>query len=359
MVLARRLQRMRNCARRSSIIGWQSLSMAAIVAAVLASPLFVSKAFAQPNPTNPTVPGVERINSAAALTTAEDTRYKIGAGDVLGIIVRKSPELSMEAVRVDQRGMIRIPMVDHEVFAACRTENELATEIATLYLDYKKMPSVEVFVREFQSRPVAIIGAVIQPGQFRLQRRVRLVELISVAGGPSEKAGRAVNVIHNSAPNLCQAGEAANDGGPIAGMGVYSLTETLKGTEGSNPFVQPGDIISLPEADQVFIVGHVFQPRSIPLKDKDISVSRAIAMAGGPQRDANTSKIRIVRQVEGGGKQELFVDLKAIRSQRAPDIALLPNDIVEVGSSAAATMLNILQGAVAPAITSGAVRAIP
>src|SRR2546421_3974553 len=115
-------------------------------------------------------PAVSTLSSSKASVTSvtEDTRYRIGPGDVLTIIVAKAPELSIEAVRVDQRGMIRIPMIDEGVPAACRTDSELAAEIKALYLEYKTNPSVEVFVKEFQSQPVAVIGAVDKPGQFRL-----------------------------------------------------------------------------------------------------------------------------------------------------------------------------------------------
>src|SRR2546423_791505 len=117
-------------------------------------------------------------NSEIALqkTSADDMRYRIGPGDVLTVLVRKAPELSLDSVRVDQRGMIRIPMIAGEIAAACHTENELEKEIATLYLQYKKNPSVDVFVRDFQSRPVSVIGGVNQPGRFRLRRQGRLVE---------------------------------------------------------------------------------------------------------------------------------------------------------------------------------------
>src|SRR5215471_6842967 len=134
----------------------------------------------------------------------DDTRYRIGPGDVLAIIVRKAPELSMEAVRVDQQGMIHIPMIKGQITAACRTENELAKEIEDLYREYKNDPSVDIFVREYQSRPVAVIGAVNSPNQFRLQRRVRLLEMLTFAGGPSGAAGRVVNVIHASGTDICE-----------------------------------------------------------------------------------------------------------------------------------------------------------
>jgi len=257
--------------------------------------------------------------------------------------------------------MVRLPMIEGDVMAACRTENELAMEVATMYLEYKKNPNVEVFVREFQSRPVAVIGAVNAPGQFRLQRQVRLLELLTFAGGPSGNAGRIIDVIHTGGPSVCEPQPTTNVAQPDAtrAMTVYELNETLKGTENSNPFVQPGDIIQLPEADQVFVLGRVMQPRAIALKDKPITVSRAIAMAGGPQRDSKTSRIRIIRQNADGRKQEIYVDLKKVEKQQAEDVALLPNDIVEVPSSTGKTILQALTGAIAPTLTNTTIRAIP
>jgi polysaccharide biosynthesis/export protein len=295
---------------------------------------------------------------ASMKAVTEDTRYRIGPGDVLTIIVSKAPELSMEEVRVDQRGMITIPMITGGVQAACKTEIELSQDISTLYLIYKRNPSVSVFVKDFQSQPVAVIGAVDKPGQFRLQRQVRLLEVISHAGGPTDKAGRVINVIHPAVPNLCSPRAGEPLAADLKGLSIFKLNDTLNGVDGSNPFIMPGDVISLPEADLVFVVGYVYQPRSIPLKDKTITVSRAVAMAGGPQRDASTSSVRIVRQ-NGDVKQEIPVDLKAIQKLKAEDVVLLPNDIVQVGSSTSKTLLGILTGAMPSMISNGAIRVIP
>jgi hypothetical protein len=83
-------------------------------------------------------------------------------------------------------------------------------------------------------------------------------------------------------------------------------------------------------------------------------------MCGGPARDANTGKIHIIRQEgDGAAKKEMFVDLKAILKQKAEDLVLVPNDIVEVPSSTGKTVLQTLQGAVAPALSQVPVRVIP
>jgi len=289
----------------------------------------------------------------------EDTRYRIGPGDVLAILVRKAPELSLESVRVDQQGMITIPMISGPITAACRTESELEKEIATLYLKYKTNPSVNVFVREFQARPVSVIGAVNQPGQWRMQRQVRLLELLSFAAGPGPNSGRLIQIIHTAGPDICAKDDDAADD-VSKDLTVLRLNDTLKGVEGSNPFVHPGDIVSLPEADQVFVVGYVISPRAIPLKDKQITVSRAIAMAGGPQRDSKTDKIHVIRQTnDGEKKQDFLVSLKAIEKNEQEDLILLPNDIVEVPSSTGKVILHSLTGAVAPAITQLPLRTIP
>lgn len=334
---------------------WKWPVKCAAIASVIA--MVTLAANAQPASTLAKPPGSTAVSSVSS----EDTRYRIGPGDVLSITVRKAPELS-GSVRVDQRGMIRIPMIDEAVPAACKTESELAVNIATLYLEYKNNPSVEVFVSEFQSRPVAVIGAVNAPGQFRLQRQVGLLEVLSFAGGPSPRSGRVINVIHAGGPNICETKASDSNSAAVAPqeVSVYKLYDTLKGKAGSNPFVQPGDIVSLLEADQVFVIGHVNAPQAIFLRDQPITILRAIAIAGGPARDASTSRVRITRQINGGdGKQEIIVDLNAIQKQKAVDILLLPDDIVQVGSSTGKTILGMLTGVVPSVVSQGVVRVIP
>src|SRR6266480_5969214 len=191
----------------------------------------------------------------AAATLIDDARYRIGPGDVLEIRVMKAPELSVESVRVDQRGMIRMPMLEGDIKAACFTETELAQGIATLYLEYKRNPNVDVFVKEFQSQPVAVIGAVnnLRPKgtQFRLHRRVRLLELLTLSGGLSEHAGTTVNIVHAGGPPPCE--EAASSPGSeadLAALATYNLRDTLRGLPEANPLLRPGDIVVVPEGDQ-------------------------------------------------------------------------------------------------------------
>ncbi len=299
------------------------------------------------------------IAAIRAQVSATDTRYRIGPGDVLEVRVARAPELSREAVRVDQSGMIRMPMLDVDIPAACLTEAELAQNVARLYKKYKNDPHVEVFVKDYQSQPVAVIGAVHGPAQFKLQRQVRLLELLSFVGGPADSAGQSVQIVH--AGGIARCGESGNPTATedTSAFVSYKLNDTLRGVPESNPFVQPGDIVSVPQADQVFVLGSVLKPAAIPMKEP-LTISRAIAIAGGPAPTSKRDRVRIIRQLPGSTqKQEIYVDLRAIEKNKAEDVALMANDVIDVPSSGAKTILRGLLGTIVPTVSQLPIRVIP
>ncbi|HET6977605.1 MAG TPA: polysaccharide biosynthesis/export family protein [Pyrinomonadaceae bacterium] len=286
---------------------------------------------------------------------AQDDRYRIGAGDVLDIRIYNRPQLSREAVRVEGSGMIRMPLVETEIQAACRTEGELAKDISTRYARYYKNLQVDVFIKEYHSRQVAIIGAVNDQSRFELQRRVRLLELLTYAKGPSPRAGQTINIVHSTTVSPCK----KDDDDASAAFTSYKLSDVLQGDPKSNPYLEAGDIITLPEADQVYIVGNVFMPLTIPLKEP-ITLTRAIAMAGGLKQDTRKDKIRVLRQEPGTTiKKEIIVDLTAIEKKRSEDLALLPNDIIDVPTSAGKSFLRSLVQGVVPGVGQLPVRVVP
>ncbi|MDX6611678.1 MAG: polysaccharide biosynthesis/export protein [Blastocatellia bacterium] len=298
--------------------------------------------------------------AAAAQTVAtapQDDRYRIGPGDVLDIRILNRPQLSRDAVRVEGNGMIRMPLIDSEIRATCRSEGELAKEIAQGYLKFYRNPQVDVFIKEYHARQVAVMGAVIEPARFEMKQRYRLLDLLSYAKGPSDKAGQIVNIVRGPKMSVCE-GQAADvdDGDALLSV---RLSDTMSGLERANPYVRAGDIITIPEADQVYVVGNVYTPKTLPLKEP-MTVSRAIAMAGGPLQDSKTSRIKVLRQEPGtGAKTELYVDLGAVAKKRAEDLMLRPNDIIEVPTSTGKSLLRSLLGSVAPSIAQLPVRVIP
>lgn len=285
-----------------------------------------------------------------------DDRYRIGPGDVLDIRIHNRPNLTRENVRVEGNGMIRMPLIETEIQAACQTEGELAKEISTRYAKYYKNLQVDVFIKEYHSRQVAVIGAVNDQSRFQLQRRVRLLELLTYAKGPSPRAGQTVNIVHSTASSPCKQTDESDTSSVFSS---YKLSHVLQGDPKSNPYLEPGDIVTVPEADQVYVVGNVFMPLTISLREP-ITLTRAIAMAGGLKQDTRKDKIRVLRQEPGTTmRKEITVDLYAIEKKRSEDLALAPNDIIDVPTSAGKSFLRSLVQGVVPGVGQLPVRVVP
>lgn len=313
--------------------------------------------------------------------------YRIGPRDVLSIRVT-APEIiqqfSAESLEVNECGMIPLLSVQNEerneVRAAGLTTNELQEQLRKFYTKYKRNPQVVVKVREYNSQPVAINGAVVKPGQFQLRRPVRLLELLQFyAGGPTERSGGSIQIARVPALGMCAPAPAAAaaeasaaarthapatpataiDDASVPSFLTFKLEETLKAGEQSNPYLQPGDVITLPEAKEAYVVGNVLRPGPVALKDDRLTVSRAIAMVGGTMPDSKKERVRVIRQESGGaGSREIFVDLRAIDKHQAEDIALMPNDIIDVPVAGGKRILRSLMGAVVPSVGQLPVRVI-
>ncbi|MDQ3323247.1 MAG: SLBB domain-containing protein [Acidobacteriota bacterium] len=280
----------------------------------------------------------DQTTPAVAVVKRSDERYRIGLQDVLEVTVYKHPELSQPNIRMDETGRIRLPRIDASILAICKTENELAAEIINLYKqNYLRDPYVTVFVKEQNSQPLSVIGAVKKPGNFFTNRRLTLLELLSFAGGQDiERAGSKVQVARVGGVSGCKVesnGEAAaNNEDESVNFFSYNLDDVLKGKV--NPVMRPGDIVSVLEIEQAYVTGNVHQPKPIPLK-QTVTLTQAIAAAGGILSSTKKSQVRIVRQ-EAGNAQKLGIvyDLVAIKDKKAPDPVLQPNDIVEVPTDA-------------------------
>ena len=292
----------------------------------------------------------------AMVCAQQDDRYRIGPGDVLDIRIYNRPQLSRDGVRVEGNGMVRMPLIEGDIKAACLTEGELAKEISTRYARFYKNLQVDVFIKEYHSQQVAVIGAVNDQSRFKLQRRVRLLELLTYAKGPSTRAGQTINIVHSSTSSPCKKTDE-NDSSSV--FTSYKLSEVLQGDPKSNPYLEAGDIVTIPEADQIYVVGNVISPVTIPLREP-ITLTRAIAMAGGLKQDTRKDKIRVLRQEPGTSvRKEMTVDLYAIEKKSSEDLALLPNDIIDVPTSAGRSFLRGLFQGFVPSVGQLPVRVVP
>jgi polysaccharide export outer membrane protein len=312
---------------------------------------------AKPAETPP--PAQLKVNAYDPPETVIDA-YRIGVADVLEISVTtgvgKSPQLSADNLAVNEKGEIQI--FDGTISAQCLTTGELAANLKTRYLQYKREPlNVVVNVKEYRSQLVAVIGAVKSPGRFELRRPIRLLELLALyANGPEERSDGRIEVVHTQSTACNNENQKAKE--LTMTSASYKWEDTRLGREEANPFVRPGDVISLADAPQVFVIGNVREPKSIPLKER-ITLTTAIAMAGGTLESTKSDQIRIERQKAGSVSKEIVVvNLGAIKNHQAEDIVLQPGDIVDVPASTGGKILRGLLGAIVPTLSQSTVRII-
>ena len=310
----------------------------------------VSAVFSQENkdakPVETTTQTVQPV-----LANKPTERYRIGLQDVLDIVISRHPELSQGSVRMDNEGRIRLPRIDVLISALCKTENELANEITELYKkSYLRDPFVSVFVREQNSQPLAVMGAVQKPGNFLTNRRLTLLELISYAGGPDvEFAGTKIQVARVGGISGCAFKDenAEKTEGDITFFS-YKLVDVVSGK--TNPIMRPGDIVYVEKADQVYVTGNVVKPQPITLIE-NLTLTQAIAATGGMLPATKKSQVTLIRQEPGSAaKQEFTYSLSDIREKKIPDPVLQPNDIIFVPTDKVKTFL----GSFLEAVTGGA-----
>lgn len=288
--------------------------------------------------------------------------YRIGAEDLLEITVFEAPELN-RTLRVAASGEISLPLLG-AVRAGGLTPYELERVLEELLRRrYLKDPHVGVYVRELQSHPVSVFGAVKKPGVFQIRGAKTLIEVLSLAEGLADDAGDTVIVMRSG--NL-QPGEAKKSGNPEAGeppaptkpgdgdasspqpalQPAASVEINLKqllesGDPRSNVPVYPGDILKVTRAGIVYVVGEVKKPGGFVLQNNEnISVLQAIALGEGLTRTAARQRARIIRTEEATGeRREIPLNLEKILQGQAPDPLLQPKDIVFVPNSTAKSAL--------------------
>lgn len=264
------------------------------------------------------------------LKTSDSTtdRYRIGYQDTLEVTVFNQPKLSLQ-YNVQPDGTIKLFRLEKRIVAVCKTEDELSKEIADAYReDYLRDPYVNVRAVDQKSQSFAVIGSVEKPGTFYVNRQIRLLELLAFAGGPNKEAGQKLIVARTGSLSTCRDDSAkAVDDDNIALL-EYKISDITQSKK--NLWMQPGDIVSVMDAEVVYVVGNVNKPQEIKLKEP-ITLSQAIAAAEGTKSTTDKKNIRILRRkADSFDREELSFNLSDIESQKISDPVLEPNDIVAV-----------------------------
>jgi polysaccharide biosynthesis/export protein len=316
--------------------------------------------------------------AAAPRAAVPPSDYVIGSGDLISVQVFDVPEISRE-LRVSQTGTIGLPLVPVRLHVSGLTEMQAERKIQEV-LEVNGLvshPEVTVTVKEKKNRPITIVGAVAHPMVYEADRQVRLIDVIAAAGGIAPDAGDHVIITRperdassdpsdasgtgtdNDAPALTQdpapqpadssaAGSApASPSDPsqntppaLANTITVSLNQILEtGDMTNNIVVLPGDVVTVPHAGIVYVLGAVTKPGGYTVSNDraQLTALKVLSLAGGLNRTAKSDHAVIVRKDGTGQQHEVEVDLKKVMKFQAEDVQLRPSDILYVPTSAAKT----------------------
>ncbi|MDP8248120.1 MAG: polysaccharide biosynthesis/export family protein [Candidatus Tritonobacter lacicola] len=263
--------------------------------------------------------------------------YVIGPEDLLEITVFEVPELS-KSVRVEGDGTINLPLL-RDIKAKGKTAGVLQDEITELLEEkYLHDPQVSVFVKEYKSKKVFVVGAVNKPGSYPITKKVNtLIDFMSQAEGLTEEAGFTLFLIRAGASSdstvyqiSYQLKRGRGSAGMLAPPIVVDLHQLLeRGDQSLNHYLQPGDIINIPPALPFFVTGEVQKPGQYSLT-RDFTVLQVVHHAGGLTNMAWPRSVRIVRRDETGKKHRIHFNLSKLETGKAEDTFIQGGDLVVV-----------------------------
>jgi polysaccharide export outer membrane protein len=306
----------------------------------------------------------ETNDRIAQLAMASDVRqgdYLIGAGDLLGIEVFDVPELSRD-VRVNETGYISLPLMPSKVRATGMTPFQLQDKLAELLQTngLVSTPQVTVSLKEQHSQPITVIGAVRNPMVIQAMRQTTLLQALSQAGGISSEAGSTV-IVTRAARDASNPADSADAADALAPSGPQTFTINLSdilesGDSRFNIRLIGGDVVSVPRAGIIYVVGAVNRPGGFLLEnDLDrMTMLKMLSLAGGTTSTAKSKKAVILRKnPDTGQRDQVPVDLSKIMHMKTEDVQLQANDILFVPDSAGLRALH-RAGDVGVALTEGA-----
>ena len=296
--------------------------MRTIAVAVLGFAAAVAVSAQQEPVTSHAGEGVTMLNDISNLPVA-----RIGNNDLIGVTVYDAPELT-RTIRVSSAGDIRLPMVKQPIHAAGLYPVDLEKTIADALTTDNVLvdPVVTVSIVEYRSRPITVVGAVKIPVTFQATGNVTLLDAISRAQGLSDTAGSEI-LVSRDAPT------AASGSTPL--LQRIPVRALLDGeNSGLNLSLQGGEVIRVPEAGRVFVVGNVKKPGAFYVTDSaKSSVLKALALSEG--LDAYSSHEAYIYRADDSSenRKEIPIELKKIMDRKSPDVALMSGDILYIPSA--------------------------
>lgn len=276
--------------------------------------------------------------SPTPVVPARNDNDALGPGDQILIRAIDVEEIDNKPVFVDRRGNIDMPVVG-KLQAAGLTPDQLENAIKfRLTRVLRNPPDVSISVIEVHSQGVSVLGAVTTPGVHQLQGEKTLFEVLSLAGGLRPDAGYTVIITRQIEWGPIPLPTATLDSTgrySVASVSVKSIMAASNPAE--NIHIKPNDVISVPRADIIYVIGAVKKAGGFALNDNGTrSALQILSLAEGLDKAAAGDRARIMRAVQNSdNRDEIPINLKKILAGKSPDVQLKPDDILFVPISGA------------------------
>lgn len=260
----------------------------------------------------------------ATLSFSSYAQDRIQYGDIIEIDVDGGFEFDWRGGIDPEGNLAGITPYGDLVSAICKTETGLSETIAERMKSILRSPRVVVRIIDRSNRALAIVeGSVRSSTRFRINRNVRLLELLVMSGGLTDDASGEIQVFRPSALN-CEQRSANGNGSQFVNI---KISELIAGRVESNPLIRSGDIVNVRTADEIYVIGSVENPRPLSSRSQT-TISRAVSASGGMSKRAD-GKAVIYRR-DGGVTRLIECDLIEIAAGKAEDVPLKAYDIVDV-----------------------------
>jgi polysaccharide export outer membrane protein len=292
------------------------------------------------------------------MAASSDPDYEIGPGDVLDIGVPAMDDLKNVEVRVSANNTVDFPLLG-VVSVEGLTEQAFRDSLRARLQQYMYNPQVDVFVKEYRSHQVLVVGAVDKPGPYTLaSRNDTVLDMISRAGGLKDTAAERALLIPKqtaerrtpsaaeieasdrpagSRPPTSTAYRKPVDDVPAAPENVADSVTPITidlgnlSRNGDRGFAalpaRPGDVIIVPHAGEVLVEGWVDKPGSYKIT-QGLTVLGAVAAAGGAKFAAKEGDIKLVRSTNSGLRQIMHIDLSKIDNGETRDVPVREGDVI-------------------------------
>jgi polysaccharide biosynthesis/export protein len=286
-------------------------------------------------PLNAPIPSTTGEPAAApSAAPANLSSYVLGPEDQITVRVFAADDIPDKPAQIDNNGAVTLPMIG-QVHAAGLTVRQLQDTLVTAYKKYFKDPEVSVQVNDFRSQPVSVAGNVTLPGVVQLRGNRNLMEVIGQAGGLRADAGDSVLITRNLSEGPIPVSGAFTDPTGKYSIAHINIRSIMSGKDPeANILIKPHDVITVPRARLVYVLGNVGRPGGYVMTENEtMSLTQAIALAGGWDKMAALGSARILRADGGPTREQIPANVKKIMENKAPDLQMKPDDILYIPNS--------------------------